>query len=375
LRSELLDFPLSLRREVSEVYQQLPVLIFARGHFPSCLRSRFVQPAHAVVGAAATARTTLSFHSRLKGKKHKLTVKSLNVTGVTLFSRYFGFQMNKKRFLTLTIIILTALALIVYNSKLPAPQAQPSSSTVLTITGLVQNPLSLTLNDIEAMPQTTEYAILICVNAPTIPLEWGNWTGVQLSYLLQQADVNSDAVKVGMFAPDGFEADLTVQMATQDNNILVAYQFNSTSLPGLQLVVPNNYGYKWISDLTQIQLVNYNFLGTEERAGYSDDATITASSGNPSLPNPTLLTQATPTPNSTPTPTASPQSPLPTGSPTTSPATSSPKPQSTSTFPVYIATVSIIVVVAAVVSAATLIKRKKAKALKREEAARVPSSL
>jgi hypothetical protein len=85
LRSELLDFPLSLGREVSEVYQQLPVLIFARGHSPSCLRSRFVQPAHAVVGAAATARTPLSFHSRLKGKKHKLTMKSLNVTGVILF--------------------------------------------------------------------------------------------------------------------------------------------------------------------------------------------------------------------------------------------------------------------------------------------------
>jgi DMSO/TMAO reductase YedYZ molybdopterin-dependent catalytic subunit len=283
--------------------------------------------------------------------------------------------MNKKRFLTLTIIILTTLALTVYNSKLPATQAQTSNTTALTITGLVQNPLSLTLNDIEAMPQTTEYAILICVSAPTIPLERGNWTGVQLSYLLQQANVSSDAVKVAMFAPDGFEADLTVQMATQDSDILVAYQLNNISLKGLQLVVPNNYGYKWISDLTQIQLVNYNFLGTEESAGYPDDATITAQSGTPTLPNQTLPPQATPTQSSTPTPTASPQSPLPTSSRTTTPATSSPKPQSTSTFLIYIATVSVIVVVAAVVSAVTLIKRKKVEALKREEAARAPSSL
>ena len=282
--------------------------------------------------------------------------------------------MNKKRFLTLTIIIIMALSFIGYNSKLPVTQAQ---TTVLTITGLVQNPLSLTLNEIEAMPQTTEFAELICVDAPTTPLEWGDWTGVQLSYLLQQAIVNSSAFKVAMFAPDGFMADLTVQMATTDNNILVAYEINNTALAGLQLVVPNNYGYKWISDLTQIQLVSSNFLGTEERDGYPDDATITAVSGTPGLPVTTLPPESTthPTQSSTPTPTAPSQTPLPTGKPTTSPVTSSPKPQLTSTFLIYVATVSVIIVVIAVVSAATLIRRRKAKALKQEEAARASSSL
>ena len=268
-----------------------------------------------------------------------------------------------------------ALSFIGYNSKLPATQAQ--TSTALTITGLVQTPLSLTLNEIEAMPQTTEFAILICVDAPTTPLEWGDWTGVQLSYLLQQANVSSDAFKVAMFAPDGFMADLTVQMATTDNNILVAYKVNNTALSGLQLVVPNNYGYKWISDLTQIQLVSSNFLGTEERLGYPDDATITAVSGSPGLPSSSLPPESTahPTQSPTSTPTTPSQSPLPTGKPTTSPVTSSPKPQSTSTFLIYVATVSIIIVVIAVVSAATLIRRKKAKALKQEEATRASSSL
>jgi len=264
----------------------------------------------------------------------------------------------------MTALILTVLA---FNLKLSPAQAQTSNST-LTITGLVENPMSLTLDQIKAMPQTTEYAALYCVDAPSTPLEQGNWAGVELSYLLQQANVSSDAVKVAFYAPDGFTTDFTVQTATQDNSIIVAYQLNNSSLTGLQLVVPDNWGYKWISDLTQIKLVNYNFLGTEESEGYPDNATITTVPSSPSMPNP-----ATPTQNSTPAPTALPQLPTPTANPTTSPAASNSKPESTSAFPVYIAAVSAIIVVSAVASMATLTKRKKAKTLKQEEAARAPS--
>jgi hypothetical protein len=289
--------------------------------------------------------------------------------------------MHKKGFLILTIIVIAALALTVlaFNSKLSPAQAQTSSPT-LTITGLVENPMSLTLADIKAMPQTTEYAALYCVDAPGTPLMQGYWTGVELSYLLQQANVSSGAVKVAFFAPDGFTTDLTVQAATQNNSILVAYQLNNASLSGLRLVVPDNWGYKWIDDLTQIKLVNYNFLGTEESDGYPDNAIITGGTtmpGGGSVPNfpSSSPNPATPTQNSTPAPTALPQSPTPTGNPTTSPAASNSKPQSTSGFLVYIATFSAVIVVSGVVSAATLTKRKKAKSLKQEEAARALSPL
>jgi hypothetical protein len=278
--------------------------------------------------------------------------------------------MDKKLFFTLTMIIIAALALTVFNLKLFPAQAQPSDPAyLLTITGLVQNPLSLTLADIKAMPQTTEYAALYCVDAPGTPLEQGNWTGVELSYLLQQANVSSDAIKVAFFASDGFTTDLTVQMAMKDDSILVAYQLDGASLSGLRLVVPDNWGYKWINDLTQIKLVNYNFLGTEESAGYPDNATTGGTAmpgdGQPELP---ILTPnpAAPTQSSTPTPTILPQLPSPTDNSTTSPAASNSKPHSTSEFLVYIATFSAIIVIFAVASATTLIKRKKAKMMKRE---------
>jgi len=278
--------------------------------------------------------------------------------------------MYKKRLSTLAIIIITALVLTVFTSKLSPVQAASNPTYQLTITGLVQNPLSLTLADIKAMPQTTEYAVLYCVDAPGTALEQGNWTGVELSYLLQQANVSSGAVKVAFFASDGFTTDLTVLTATQNNNILVAYELNTASLGGLRLVVPGNWGYKWIDDLTQIQLVNYNFLGTEESDGYPDNAIIAGgTTGGTTMPGGSLPNFPSSSPNpaaSTTSPTTLPQSPATAGNPTTSPAALNSKPKSTSEFLVYIATASAIIVVIALVSAATLTKQKKVKTMKRE---------
>jgi Oxidoreductase molybdopterin binding domain len=265
--------------------------------------------------------------------------------------------MNKKT-LTITIMILTILALITYGAKLPTANAQTSNQTgQLTITGLVANPLTLTLADIKAMPNTTEYAQLFCVASATSPVQKGNWTGVPLAYLLQQANVSSDALKIAFFATDGYSTDLTVQLVTQDNDIIVAYQFNSNPTSGLQLVVPLNWGYKWISDLTQIQLVNYNFLGTTENQGYPDDAS-TANAYMPPDTLPTYVPLPEPNGNPTSTPTAFPPTPMATANQTTPTAASNPQPQPASTT-LFFAVAASVIAASAAVSATILIKRKK----------------
>jgi len=210
-----------------------------------------------------------------------------------------------------TIIILTTLiasATMAYSSQTHTTHAQTLNTPTLTITGLVQNPQNLTLAQIEAMPQTSEYAELYCVDAPDSPLIEGNWIGVQLSYLLQLANVSPQAIKVAFYATDNYTTDLTVMKATNDNTVLVAYQENGAPLNGLRLVVPNCFGYKWINNLTQISLVDYNFLGTNELGGYSDEAGVTDVRGIPD-------TVITPAPTIPPNPTAM---PLPTNPPATS---------------------------------------------------------
>jgi DMSO/TMAO reductase YedYZ molybdopterin-dependent catalytic subunit len=74
------------------------------------------------------------------------------------------------------------------------------SEWTLIVDGLVQAPLSLTFGDLAAMPTTTVFAELYCVGQPTIPLEVGDWTGVRLGFILDQAGVLPQAWKVAFYA-------------------------------------------------------------------------------------------------------------------------------------------------------------------------------
>lgn len=218
--------------------------------------------------------------------------------------------MNKKRVLALSAIIVAVFALSLLSVKLPV-KAQTSNQTFqLSISGLVQNPMTLTLEDVKAMPQVTEYASMYCVDAPSTVLQAGDWTGVQLSYLLGLANVSGSAVKVAFYATDDFTTDLNISTALQNTSILVAYQENNSSLSGFRLVVPGCWGYKWISDLTQIQLVNYNFLGTEESQGYADNGVSSGISSNQGG-TPPQIQSTQPSPSSTSSPSAT-QNPAPT---------------------------------------------------------------
>ncbi|MGD0644560.1 MAG: molybdopterin-dependent oxidoreductase [Candidatus Bathyarchaeia archaeon] len=253
---------------------------------------------------------------------------------------------------TATIIGLLLVAFFGWSSK-PAVHAESNSSNwQLSVGGLVNTPLNLSLADLEAMPQTTVFAALSCVDDPSLVLEEGNWTGVQLWTLLETAGVSPDAIKVALYASDGFRADLPMATA-QKSNIVLAYEEDGNPLPDeLRLVVPGEWGYKWIDLVTSIQLVNYNFLGTEESLGYDDNGVSAQipNSGPPnpnsSSPTPTLSPSSYPPFSTTPSPSGSPSS---TGSPT--PTSSTPTQINKQTTPmtnyIFIAVIAILIAIAA----------------------------
>ena len=149
----------------------------------------------------------------------------------------------------------------------------------LVLDGLVRSPLNLTLDDLSAMPRTTEYVELFCVDYPTVPVEKGDWTGVRLGLLLEKAGVSPQAVKVAFYDDHGYSTDLTIATATRED-IILAFERDGEPLDEkLRLVVPGKWGYKWISGVTHIELVDYDFTGLWEGRGYSDEADIPA---NPS---------------------------------------------------------------------------------------------
>jgi hypothetical protein len=214
-----------------------------------------------------------------------------------------------------TITILLILTGFAYNSVPPARSATPSDSDwQLTVTGIVKNPLTLNWTEITALPKTIVPAALICVDFPNKILLQGYWGGVKLNTLIELAESSPSVIKVAFYAADGYSTDLTIETAKR-NDVILAYELNSTSLNDLRLVVPGKWGYKWISQITNIELVDYNYLGRWESQGYPDDADISAGGGQ-SVKDLRLLPKVN---NTSPAPTPTPTPPLTTPSPSPSP--------------------------------------------------------
>ncbi len=188
--------------------------------------------------------------------------------------------MTRTKKLILSVIAAISLTLFVLNSI--SPLSTKAADWQLEVVGLVDHPLSLNLSELAAMPATSVEATIYCVDFPSRIVETGSWTGVKLGYLLEAAGVSPSATKLAFFASDGYSTDLLLETATQPD-IIVAYEKDGTTLGALRLVVPGRWGYKWISQLTKIEVVNYDFKGRWESQGYSDDG-LGPGVGKPDLP-------------------------------------------------------------------------------------------
>ncbi len=162
------------------------------------------------------------------------------------------------------------------------PQDVDVAAFRLVIRGHVNQPLSLSLADVLAMPRVELAAVNQCSGnsrglfQPRVAGgEWRNgamgnarWTGVRLRDLLDRAGVNAGAVAVrfnGLDQPvvDGapdFMKSLDIDHA-RDGEVMVAFAMNGEQLPlingfPLRLVVPGWYATYWVKMLTDIQVLN-----------------------------------------------------------------------------------------------------------------------
>ena len=225
---------------------------------------------------------------------------------------------------TITIMLIIISLAYAFNSLANSATANIEADWQLTVTGLVANPLNLNWIGIVAMPKSTVNTALICVDFPWQIVAQGNWTGIKLQTLLEEAKPSASAIKVAFYAADGYSTDLPLETAMRDD-VILAYEKDGSPLNDLRLVVPGKWGYKWISQLTRIELVNYDFLGFWESRGYPDEADITPSSPSTNQSTPSPPETSAPPPSPTAPPTTSP-SPSPSSPSVTSPEPSQPTP-------------------------------------------------
>jgi len=161
-----------------------------------------------------------------------------------------------------------------------------SGSWRLRIDGLVGQPLTLSYQELLAMPAIEQYVTLQCISnlVGGDLVSTAKWTGVPLKALLAQAGgVAPGAVRVVFHAIGGYTDSLLVAKAL-DGETVVAYGMNGQSLPRAhgypaRIVAPGIYGMKCVKWLQRIEVVNYDYQGYWQRgAGWDNIATIKTAS-------------------------------------------------------------------------------------------------
>jgi len=152
------------------------------------------------------------------------------------------------------------------------------NSWKLTFKGLVDKPYSITLKDLTSLPSSERAETLACIsNSVGGPLI-GNakWKGVDFATLLKQAGPQAGVVDVIVRGADGYTDSFPIDVALK-NDCFLAYEMNGAPLTGkhgypARLLVPNIYGMKNCKWITEVELVNSDYMGFWESQGWDDVA-------------------------------------------------------------------------------------------------------
>ena len=154
----------------------------------------------------------------------------------------------------------------------------------LTVSGLVERALTISLADLQAMPNQTITAFLECsgnsrAHFPVTPAavegtNWGDgaignaeWTGTSLRNVLEQAGVRRGAVDVVSQGADfdGMQRGLPIATAL-DPNVMLVWQMNGEDLPApnggpVRMIVPGWGAIASTKWLVGLELIDHPFTG------------------------------------------------------------------------------------------------------------------
>lgn len=146
----------------------------------------------------------------------------------------------------------------------------------LEITGLVDNPTTLTMADLQAWPRQELDFTIECSGNHGFGWNWGllgnaRWSGVSLLPLLREAGIKDDAIEVAFYGVDAgeetvreqkitqhFARSMSLEDATNPYNLL-CYEMNGDPLPTrhgfpLRLIAPGWYGVANVKWLQRIEV-------------------------------------------------------------------------------------------------------------------------
>ncbi|HEX9134904.1 MAG TPA: molybdopterin-dependent oxidoreductase, partial [Ktedonobacteraceae bacterium] len=150
----------------------------------------------------------------------------------------------------------------------------------LTVDGQVDNPFTLTYQELLAQPMKQQHESLMCISNEVGGQYMSNalWEGIPLMNLLQRAGIKTGATKIVFHAADDYSDSIHLTKALEPTTLL-AVRMNGATLPQghgfpVRMLVPGIYGMKHCKWLTHIEVVNYDFQGYWQQRGWSDAAPV-----------------------------------------------------------------------------------------------------
>ncbi|GAC1654203.1 MAG: hypothetical protein NVS9B1_05000 [Candidatus Dormibacteraceae bacterium] len=151
----------------------------------------------------------------------------------------------------------------------------------LAVTGLVERPQKLNLQQFRDLPSTTEDATMLCVsnNVGGELISTGTFTGPSLASILDLAGAMPGGKYVLFRARDGFTESLPVATVRNSPEILVAHTLDGSPLPNrhgfpARILYPGHYGMKAPKWLDEIHVSANDQNGYWENQGWSKQAVV-----------------------------------------------------------------------------------------------------
>ena len=152
----------------------------------------------------------------------------------------------------------------------------------LKIGGLVEQPVSLTYDELRALPRVDQVSNFHCVTGWTVNnVRWG---GVRLDDVLAAARPSSSSYALEFISMEVPYIDYLTRKQASLRDVMLAYEMDGKPLPRehgapVRLIIPQMYGYKNVKWLDGINVVPHEQLGYWEQLGYDQNAWVGRSNG------------------------------------------------------------------------------------------------
>ena len=152
----------------------------------------------------------------------------------------------------------------------------------LRIGGLVEQPVSLSYDELRSLPRAEQVTTFHCVTGWSV--KDVHWAGVRIADVLARAMPQASGHALQFTSMEVPYIDYLTREQAALHDVMLAYEMNGKPLARehgapVRLVIPEMYGYKNVKWLAGIDVVDQAGQGYWEGLGYDKDAWVGRSNG------------------------------------------------------------------------------------------------